>query len=508
MLPPDVTPDAIRQEPNISRVETELNSCAFSFALLGRIDVAKQLAEILYEHGATQGRRALHSCLKFAWRESSQWPKGGPLDNYGVSSDEADPADRDESSVDVVEGDDGDDRARLDELLGVEDNGFSDAVTGYTAMEKSRRLVDALELSVKLHRVEPQPKSAGRELRSKRAKAAEGQATPQTEPETQFKVSDLDAESADILTRIVVRLHANSQVSYLGDTKSLWPFYVRGLLADAVDVSQEEMEEKGRGLIEAFKDRFQHGSAVSRFAGKTVEELLEIGDETTRETLHALNEKEDDDEHKQTVPESLFNAPATDEEIAQLEKKLGIALPDDFKAFLKISNGFGQDEENGMANDECPHPALHGTSAVHWVEENYFVAPVALLQLPTEYEELVGTEKKSSQVLEGIEFDTAFPLFDRVLEVGTRDIDSLWLVQPDLVKQCVAQYGKMYDKADEKQKKIIVRAMESFAGSKEAFESSDWCFVDSSAGGAASMSFYASFTHYLRHVVEELVKTG
>lgn len=34
-----------------------------------------------------------------------------------------------------------------------------------------------------------------------------------------------------------------------------------------------------------------------------------------------------------------WNSPATDEDLEQFEKSTGIALPDDYKAFLKISNG-------------------------------------------------------------------------------------------------------------------------------------------------------------------------
>ena len=35
-----------------------------------------------------------------------------------------------------------------------------------------------------------------------------------------------------------------------------------------------------------------------------------------------------------------FNEPATEEQIATMEKQLGIKLPNDYKEFLKITNGF------------------------------------------------------------------------------------------------------------------------------------------------------------------------
>ena len=35
-----------------------------------------------------------------------------------------------------------------------------------------------------------------------------------------------------------------------------------------------------------------------------------------------------------------FNPPATDEQIAELESQLQIELPNDYKEFLKVTNGF------------------------------------------------------------------------------------------------------------------------------------------------------------------------
>jgi cell wall assembly regulator SMI1 len=45
--------------------------------------------------------------------------------------------------------------------------------------------------------------------------------------------------------------------------------------------------------------------------------------------------------HDQNGFQNLFYSPATDERIEQVEKKLGIEFPADYKAFLKLTNGFG-----------------------------------------------------------------------------------------------------------------------------------------------------------------------
>lgn len=92
---------------------------------------------------------------------------------------------------------------------------------------------------------------------------------------------------------------------------------------------------------------------------------------------------------------------------------------------------------------------------------------------------------------------------DQVHEIGNRDIDHTWLMHPLRVERYRTLYMEMYEKANEDQKKIIVRAMEAFAGSKEAFGEMRWCCLIWAAGGAAMMTAYPSFKRYLESVVSE-----
>ena len=64
-------------------------------------------------------------------------------------------------------------------------------------------------------------------------------------------------------------------------------------------------------------------------------------------------------------PESHFNPPATEEEIAEIERILKFPLPDDYKEFLRFSNGarimdndiYGTDDF-GMSDDYIPNGYL------------------------------------------------------------------------------------------------------------------------------------------------------
>jgi hypothetical protein len=203
-------------------------------------------------------------------------------------------------------------------------------------------------------------------------------------------------------------------------------------------------------------------------------------------------------------PKTLFQKPATAEDIAKLEERLGIALPEEYKEFLGISNGFGAGagNEDGIYNGYYLDPALYSTGDVNWNDEPYFQLPVDLLDLPYSINDLAGRKTKKNS--DGsLEIDTALPLFDRVLEIGTRDIDNIWLVHPELVKQARAAYVEMYEKADDQQKKIIEKAIEGFVGSWEAFQEIEWCCIKWAAGGAAMMQGYAGFRRYSEHLVKD-----
>jgi len=184
---------------------------------------------------------------------------------------------------------------------------------------------------------------------------------------------------------------------------------------------------------------------------KSLRDLLQLGNDNTISGAG----KDYWQEAGVDPPKTLLKTPATTEEIVKLEDRLGISLPDDYKEFLSISNDFGagngsEDDidvgSDGIYIGYFPDPELLSTDKVKWNSEPYFQLPVELLQLPYEIINLVRCISKNSDG--SLDFDTRLPLFDRVLEIGFRDIDNIWLVPPELVKQARSAYLEMYEKAN------------------------------------------------------------
>lgn len=312
-------------------------------------------------------------------------------------------------------------------------------------------------------------------------------------------VSDLDATSMD-LAKMVATRWGRKTIDALVVVEQLWPYYMRGLLADAVGISAEELKSKGEKLVKAFSARLSRGytPVENPLESKTLKELLEVGE---KNTLTGPGEQHWE-EMGGGAPETLFKQPATTEEISDLESRLKVNLPQDYKEFLGITNGFGSgdDMQDGVFNGYFPDPELFATDKVAWLSDAWIALPFEMLKIPREIED---PYRKPSEA-----WDTAMPTLDRVVHIGKRDIDDVWLVPPELVQKAKSAYLEMLENGDGMHKKILQRAMKDFAGSMEQFMELEWCCIKSSSGGAATTTVFSSFRSYLEDVVEDSGEDG
>lgn len=272
--------------------------------------------------------------------------------------------------------------------------------------------------------------------------------------------------------------------------EQLWPYYVRGLLAEAVGVSAEELKSKGESLVRAFSDRLSRGCTENGLESKKLKELLELGENNTL-TGPGVRHQE---EMGGSAPETMFKQPATSEQIFELESRLGVSLPQDYKEFLATSNGFGG-SDGSVFNGYYPDPELFASDDVEWLSEDWIALPFEMLKIPREIED--PYRKPSPEA-----WDTAMPLVDRVVHVGNRDIDDLWLVPPELVHKARRAYLEMFENGDAMEKKILQRAMGDFAGSMEQFMKLEWCCVKNTCGSGPACHVFSSFRSYLESVVD------
>lgn len=270
-------------------------------------------------------------------------------------------------------------------------------------------------------------------------------------------------------------------------------FFTLPILAVAGNIMQTPMST----------DRDQNATSIASLSSLSMHDLLKAAD---HETIHGASAQvwwaEYGEERK---PTTLFKDPATESDIAELEERLGLILPDDYKEFLQASNGFGHGEvDDGMHGGFGPEPELLATQKVHWDAAEYFATlPIELLSLSYEISELVFDTPRRDANRKWIgELEYPMPLFGPVLSIGSRDIVNLWLVTPELMEKARKRYGEMYARANAEQRRVIDEEIVKFAGSRDEFEKLTWCTVQWMAGGAAQLTAWKSFRDYIEDNVK------
>ncbi len=146
-----------------------------------------------------------------------------------------------------------------------------------------------------------------------------------------------------------------------------------GALAKAIGVKEQKVQELGWKVIERFKTRYESGVQRSGMWDQSVEELVRIISHNSVNNPAAKSfwnemygfevEEEGSKDGDETRPlPSILKDPLPRTDIAALEKRLNVSLPNVYKDFLETTNGI--DESWGGFTAE---PPLFPASEVRWV---------------------------------------------------------------------------------------------------------------------------------------------
>ncbi|KAH7136952.1 hypothetical protein B0J13DRAFT_597374 [Dactylonectria estremocensis] len=345
------------------------------FAVLGQIGTAKTLISLLLSEHSSDWQPHQIRFPAFASAEANQWLGRIPqenrteekLDNVGAQM----PPDLREES-DTAQ----DDLSRLERLPKHPEN--CDNTTGGAAMQRSSALADALATAIR----------------------------SDSEHTSSIEEIEADTRVQKVLGHASKRMHTNRAIQYLAERRANWPLLSAEALARKVPVDMDKLDaltkKPSRRFLNILKmdlDRNTKANGVSFYA-KICKE----------------------------VPESLFvQPPATDERISALERKVDATLPNDYKEFLKISNGGG-----GTWNGYFLDPPFSGVNDIDWAEIYVDDIPNELHDTPTGNMDL--------ELPDGREW----PSYEKPLKLGSKDIlDALEaykeamtsLDTPDAVKQ-------------------------------------------------------------------------
>ncbi|KAH0346566.1 hypothetical protein KCU81_g3978, partial [Aureobasidium melanogenum] len=451
-----VEPAYILTIPHISAVEFCILGLAFRFALLGRVDAARDFTELYYSRPALENLNL--RALVVYWR-MTEFPTGIPEDfttdaffedyikSYGYE-DLRWPAD-------VKPHQRTEDEAGLNAILS------SDQGSKY---RMSPAIIPALEMTVKL--------------------AEERNVDPLTDP----KINE-------ILATFPKRSFSTLEESSLVGSPRCARVFMSGALARIWGLSDQELDSRAAELLEASRQRYWYGP--SSRGPETISELLQScnNDTIARSDLHwqELGEEK---------PTTLYRSPASDEQISNLEQRLNVTLPEDFKAFLRISNGFRLETTDfgGIWNGYFPGPYLRSVDEIDWIDCRQCKLGFYQLTLPG----LLKDYRDSTQA-DGEKLPNT-PIFTDVVCIANEDIYRIWLIPPRLMQQMRDHYKQLYEMVNDAGKRIIERAIDDFAGSRDEWEKLDWgCWA---SGGEISEDSFKSFKAWLENAAWNAKNAG
>jgi hypothetical protein len=281
-----------------------------------------------------------------------------------------------------------------------------------------------------------------------------------------------DDEAKDVFEQIGSRFHAEEQVEQLVCSRMAWKRFLASPerpLLDLLSIHPAKLRPATFRAVQLVENRLQNGPR-RRYATQRTEELVRIISKNTfkncpYDKLDAYRPAS----HLRPRPNNplgLLRAGCTRLEIVSLEKRLGVALPQDYKDLLSVANGFGS--------------AWNGQNAL-----NYFASAEDVCWLDIDF--LAGNElpllpdgepkRWSDNSLRWPEIGTGhwLSLSGDVLEGEAPGY--IFLLGPDLIQQSKDCFLKTYQEGNETQRRGLDNLIQETYGSMEAFRDLDHVFL-------------------------------
>ncbi|KAJ4258255.1 hypothetical protein NW762_008404 [Fusarium torreyae] len=417
--------NAILTNRSLPEVYNSLVDLAQEFAVLGEVDTARTLISLLLRDTTSDWQRNQIRHLEPFFAETNQWPDEIPeKERIEEKSDKvATKHPRDADDDDAAQ----DDETQLQELLKrARDN---DPKLGHRVPTSNP--VDALAIAVRL-------------------------TSKQT---SDVQEVEKDSKVQEALGLISDRLHKPRTIGYLAGRHEICPLLSTGALARKLPIDKDKIHAFGKEVVETFSERFTNGRKSHESESLSTKDLLLELERNTKANSTSHYEEMGD-----PIPETLFvQPPATDEQISNLEKRLEVTLPDDYKEFLKLSNGFG-----GTWNGYHPDPPLFGVDDVEWDDPDLAIPYLELHESISGTFDLELSERKE------------WPDSGQTVKIGYEDVLSVHLIPPKQTKNILEAYQEAMDglATSDAMKQQALKTVKSRYGSWEELQKLEWSAVE------------------------------
>jgi hypothetical protein len=257
----------------------------------------------------------------------------------------------------------------------------------------------------------------------------------------------------------------NNYIHNIGQSMRVWSLLKDGRIGKRLNDDQD-IDSDFKKVKDVLTARIEKG--IPGLSDLSMGELLE---KLNTNTIRHDHDDEIDINEQQVLQtkifmgnRSIFHQPATGEEIQDLERKLGIELPEDYKDLFGHSNGL-EGIWNGVYHEYYFAPS-HG---VEWSES------------------LWETQEPLQLVDPGrLPFSIKYPPLDLAQTINISDVPGsetlIVLVRPELTKKAVEAVFEALETVNDDDREIAKKVFATTFGSLEALKEMEWCVVDISEG--------------------------
>jgi hypothetical protein len=248
----------------------------------------------------------------------------------------------------------------------------------------------------------------------------------------------------------------------VAQSRRFWKSPISHILGKELEVDEEAVRHYVDEGISIIASRLVNGPE-NRFAKYSITELVKLMDKNYIAARLANPDAGEhmtvDDFDPANVPSSFLRAGATDEEVENLEKALQTSLPNDYKEFLGISNGFHDGEPKSQTS------ILYGTAGVEF-DETIADTGAELELLPYCFTSLKLMD----------EFN--WPEIGNTFSIGAcGDEGSAWMIPRSRIEVALEEFERVYEEAEERDKRIYEKAAMDIYGGIDKMRDMQWLII-------------------------------
>lgn len=239
----------------------------------------------------------------------------------------------------------------------------------------------------------------------------------------------------------------------LSRSRQAWRYLKHKALARTIEVNEEKLFAFKEQVIHTFRERLERG-ALRVFKDVPMKQLVKMCNENTLKNA-VWEEMDVDPDHP---PETILHDGATAKEIADLERKLGRDLPDDYREFLSLTNGM-----ESLWNGFYGEPRLLGTDEIDFHDA-------------TEQQEAWNDPSVEIAFVTDMSERVDWPKLDRVINIvdGGDDSKHVWLVEPSYSQAMGASFFATFARLPPAEQANVKKLLEYFHAGRENVSQVGW----------------------------------